>query len=124
MNGLYAKEYWKVAQLEIETLERIQAWTVVPRTNDITNVLPSTWTFKVKRDPDESVKKFKGCFCARGNKQIHGVDFFETYSLVVQWMTIRLMLVLECILDLCSKQGDITCAFLHASLGKDETVYI
>jgi hypothetical protein len=85
MNGLYAKEYWKVAQLEIETLERIQAWTVVPRTNDITNVLPSTWTFKVKRDPDESVKKFKGCFCARGNKQIHGVDFFETYSLVVQY---------------------------------------
>ena len=35
-----------------------------------------------------------------------------------------LMLVLECILGLCSKQGDITCAFLHASLGKDEAVYI
>ena len=34
------------------------------------------------------------------------------------------MLVLECILGLCSKQGDITCAFLHASLGKDEAVYI
>jgi hypothetical protein len=35
-----------------------------------------------------------------------------------------LMLVLECILGLCSKQGDITCAFLHASLGKYEAVYI
>jgi hypothetical protein len=34
------------------------------------------------------------------------------------------MLVLECILGLCSKQIDITCAFLHASLGKDEAVYI
>jgi hypothetical protein len=34
------------------------------------------------------------------------------------------MLVLECILGLFSKQGDITCAFLHASLGKDEAVYI
>ena len=34
------------------------------------------------------------------------------------------MLVLECILRLCSKQGDITCAFLHASLEKDEVVYI
>ncbi len=39
-------------------------------------------------------------------------------------MTIRLMLILECILVLCSKQGDITCAFLHAKLGKNETVYI
>ncbi len=34
------------------------------------------------------------------------------------------MLVLECILGLCSKQGDITCVFLHASLGEDEAVYI
>jgi hypothetical protein len=57
-------------------------------------------------------------------KQIHGVDFFQTYSLVVQWTTICLMLVLEYILGLCSKQGDITCAFLHTSLGKDEVVYI
>jgi hypothetical protein len=42
---------------------------------------------------------------------------------VSQWTTIRLMLILECILGLCSKQGDITCAFLHVSLGK-EAVYI
>jgi hypothetical protein len=124
MNGPYAEEYWKAAQLEIETLEKIKAWTIVPRTDDITNVLPSTWAFKVKRYPDGTVKKFKGRFCARGDKQIQGVDFIETYSPVVQWTTIRLMLVLECILSLCSKQGDITCAFLHASLGKDEAVYI
>jgi hypothetical protein len=34
------------------------------------------------------------------------------------------MVVLECILGLCLKQGNITYAFLHASLGKDEAVYI
>ncbi len=56
--------------------------------------------------------------------QIHGVDFFETYSPVVQWMTTQLMLVLECILGLYSKQDNITCAFLHTSLGEDEAVYI
>ncbi len=65
----------------------------MPCTHDITNVLPSTWAFKVKRYPDGLVKKFKGCFCARA--QIHGLDFFETYSPVVQWTTIRLMLVLD-----------------------------
>jgi hypothetical protein len=51
MNGPYAEEYWKAAQIEIETLERILAWTVVPRTDNITNVLPSTWAFKLKRYP-------------------------------------------------------------------------
>ena len=99
-------------------------WSVVSHTDDITNVLPSIWAFKVKQYPDGTIKKFKGCFCARGDKQIQGVDFFETYSPVVQWTTIRLMLVLKCILGLCSQQGNITCAFLHASLGKDETIYI
>jgi hypothetical protein len=39
-------------------------------------------------------------------------------------MPIQLMLVLECILGLCSNQGNITCAFLHASLGEDEAMYI
>jgi hypothetical protein len=96
MNGPYAEEYWKAAQIEVVTLEQIQAWTVVPRTDDITEILPSTWAFKVKCYPDGSINKFKGCFCARGDKQIHRVDFFETYSPVVQWTTICLMLVLEC----------------------------
>ncbi len=87
-------------------------------------VFPSTWAFKLKRFPDGSAKKFKGCFCACGDKQIQGIDFFETYSPEVQWTTIRLMLILECVLGLVSKQGDVTCAFLHAILPNGECVYI
>ena len=96
MNGPYADDYWKAAEAEIMTLESKDSWTVVERTDDM-NVLPSTWAFKLKRFPDGTVKKFKGRFCARGDKQIEGIDFFETYSPVVQWTTIRLMLILECV---------------------------
>jgi hypothetical protein len=42
MNGLYAKEFWGAAEIEIETLARITTWTVVSCTEDITNILPST----------------------------------------------------------------------------------
>ena len=57
--------------------------------------------------------------------QLEGVDFFETYAPLVQWTTICLMFILEVILDLKSaKQGDVTCAFLHADLGPGETVYV
>jgi hypothetical protein len=34
------------------------------------------------------------------------------------------MLILECVLDLKSKQGDVTCAFLHAKLPEEEKVYL
>ena len=60
MNGPYAKEFWMVAVIKIETLKCIKAWTVVSCTEDLTYVLPSTWTFKIKRYPDGTVKKFKG----------------------------------------------------------------
>ena len=56
--------------------------------------------------------------------QLEGVDFFETYAPVVQWTTIWLMLIFEVLLGLKSKQGDVTCAFLHAKLASDETVYV
>ena len=49
---------------------------------------------------------------------------FKTYAPVVQWTTVILMLILEVLLGLKSKQGDITAAFLHADLGKDEKVFV
>ena len=35
-----------------------------------------------------------------------------------------MMLILECLLDLKPKQGDVNCAFLHAHLQEKETVYV
>ncbi len=48
--------------------------------------------------------------------QLEGIDFFETYAPVVQWLTICLMFILEVLLGLKLKQGDVTWAFLHADL--------
>jgi hypothetical protein len=123
--GKFANEYWKDMEVEINNLEAINAWNVVeydPET--ILNVIKSTWAFKCKRFPDGLIKKFKARFCARGNMQIEGVDFFETYAPVVQWTTIRLMFILEVLLGLKLKQGDVTCAFLHADVEPGETIYV
>lgn len=123
MNGPFASEYWEAACIEIETLERMEAWDVVERTDDM-KVLPSTWAFKCKRFPDGLIKKFKARFCARGDFQKHGIDYWETYAPVVQWITVRLLLILECLLGLVSKQGDVSCAFLHAHLPEGDEVYL
>ena len=42
----------------------------------------------------------------------------------MQWTTVRLMLILEVLLDLKSKQGNVTAAFLHADLEEGEEVYV
>ena len=56
--------------------------------------------------------------------QLEGIDFFETYAPVVQLTKIRLMFILEVLLGLKLKQGDVTCAFLHSDLAPGETVYV
>ena len=101
----------------------MKAWEVVDQEDDM-NVIRSTWAFKLKRNPDGLIKKFKARFCAWGDMQLEGIDFFETYAPVVQWTTIRLMIILEVLLGLKSKQDDLTAAFLHANLGKDKKVFI
>ena len=86
-NGPMSEGFWKAMDIEIESLLKKDAWTVVDRTDDM-NVIESTWAFKVKRYPDGTIRKLKARFCARGYLQIEGVDFFDTYAPVVSWLTV------------------------------------
>ena len=101
----------------------MKAWEVVEREVSM-NFLSSTLAFKCKRFLYGVIKKFKYRFCARGDQKTKGVYYFETYAPVVMWTTIQLMLILECLLDLNFKQGDVNFAFLNAHLPEEETVYV
>ena len=115
MNGPNAEGFWEACKIEIETLEKMKVWDVVKR-EPWMNVLPSTWAFKVKRYPDGLVKKIKSRFCSGGHRQIKDVDYFETYAPVVNWTTVRLLLVLTAQLGLATKQVDYNAAFVHADI--------
>ncbi|KAL7485132.1 hypothetical protein ACHAW6_010731 [Cyclotella cf. meneghiniana] len=122
MSGENAANYYNAAIEELITLqEKLHCWELI-RYKSTMNVLPSTWAFKCKRYPDGRIKKFKARFCARGDRQKEGIDYFETWSPVVQWQTVRLMMIFSSILGLKSAQANITAAFVHADL--PETVYI
>jgi hypothetical protein len=114
-------------QVESNTLENeFDCWELVPHPGNSkeNNVLPSTWAFKIKRYPDGQVKKFKAQFCARGDHQKEGINFFETWAPVVQWSTVRIVMVLAAKLDLISVQCDITAAFVHARVPDKEKIYV
>jgi hypothetical protein len=122
MNGPNVEGFWDAMCKEVTSLtDQKGAWDVVLRQAWM-NVLPSTWAFKCKRFPDGLIKKLKARFCVRGDKQLKGVDFFETFAPVVSWTTIQLMLILSLILGLATRQVDYTAAFLHAPINED--VYV
>ena len=121
MNGAHAAEYVEAMKLEIATLTGQQTWEIVPRTGRL-NVLKSTWAFKLKRLPDGTPYRFKARFCARGDMQKEGVDYFDTYAPVVQWSTVRLLLSTVLTEGWATRQVDYTNAFAQAML--KEEVYI
>jgi hypothetical protein len=119
MNGPDKAGHWKACEIELKTLtKKCDACDVVDRSSWM-NVLPSTRAFKCKRYPDGSIRKLKSRFCCRGNKQIKGVDFFDTFAPVVNWMTVHLMLILSLILGLSTKQVDYTAAFVQAPIDQN-----
>ena len=88
------------------------------------NIIPGTWAFRVKRYPDNRIKKYKARFCVRGDKQIQGIDVFDTYAPVVGWATVRMMLTMAACLKWDSVQVDFDAAFVHATLPESEQVFL
>ena len=50
-------------------------------------------SLKQKRYPDGSLNEHKYIICDHGGKQTRGQDYWDTYAPVVNWASIRLLLV-------------------------------
>jgi hypothetical protein len=110
-----------VKELHDHTIRR--HWKLVPRsTIGNAKTIKAIWSFKRKRRPDGSLLKHKARLCAHGGMQIHGETYWDTYSPVVNWISIRVMLILSVIHGLHSRSIDFTLAFPHAE--SDVPIYM
>ena len=98
---------------EIQSLMRRDTWESVLRKSVADhNVLPVTWSFKFKRKPDWTIRKFKARYCVRGDTQKRlSPKTLNSYYPVVQWATVRLVLILKCILGFQSQSIDFINSF-------------
>jgi hypothetical protein len=120
-NSPDAAGFMKAMEIEINTLIQMQAFIVVDK-QPWMNVVSSVWAFKWKRYPDGSIRKLKARIYACGFEQIEGVDYFETFAPLVQWMTVRVILIMTILLNLENKQINYTAAFMQAPI--DHDVYV
>ena len=89
MNSPHEKGFKKAAELEFDTLQRLHVWDIVNR-KPWMNVLPTTWSFRVKHTVEGMIRKFKGRICACGDLEKPGIHFdpFDIWSPVVSWTTV------------------------------------
>jgi hypothetical protein len=112
----------KAMQKEIDGLTDILE--VVPRQSLPLNTkpLPAIWAFRRKRNPDWSISKWKARINAHGGRQQHGVNYWETYAPVVNWSTVRLVMILSLLNGFFSRQIDFIQVYTQAPL--DCPIYI
>ncbi|GJQ98519.1 ribonuclease H-like domain-containing protein [Tanacetum coccineum] len=82
----------------------------------------SMWLFKHKFHVDGTLSYYKSCLVASGSSQQLGVDFDETFSLVIKSATIRTVISLAVSRQWPIHQLDVKNAFLKGDLF--ETVYM
>ena len=110
------KDEWKQATIsELEALQRNNTWSLVPL---LEGRIPigCRWVYKVKENPNGSVRKYKARLVAKGFHQQVGFDFNETFSPVVKPTTIRIVLTIALSRGWSVRQLDINNAFLNGIL--------
>lgn len=103
---------------EVGDHESRDHWSVVPRSTMPvgTKTILAIWSFKRKRFPDGRINKHKARLCAHGGMQTWGVNYWETYSPVVNWLSVRTLMALSIIHDLETRSIDFVLAFPQADL--------
>ena len=80
------------------------------------------WSFKRKRYLDGTLNRHKARLCAHGGHQQRGVNYWETYAPVVNWVSVRFLLIISQLAGLETQALDFILTFSQAKL--DVPVYM
>jgi hypothetical protein len=110
-------QFLKAMQEEVQAHTENKLWELYPRrlVPQGTPIIPAVWSMKRKRRiSTREVYKWKARLAFDGSKQIHGVNFWETYAPVASWPTIRYILTLALINRWHMQQIDFVLAYTQA----------
>ena len=79
----------------------------------------SIWKFNRKRTRYMRLIKHKARLCSHGGMQQWGVNYWKTYYLVVNWMSIRDMITLSITIELHTKSVGFVLAYTQSDVKTD-----
>ncbi|KAK8590170.1 hypothetical protein V6N12_024552 [Hibiscus sabdariffa] len=93
-----SEKWLEAMRSEMDSMSNNQVWTLVEQPEGI-KPIGCKWVFKKKTDMDGNVQTYKGRLVAKGFRQIHGIDYDETFSPVAMFKSIRILLAIAAFHD-------------------------
>ena len=113
---------WKLAmEREIDSIEKNETWNLVELPAD-KKVIGVKWIYKLKKNADGKIVKYKARPVAKGYTQKQGIDVDELYAPVTRLETVRLLLALSAKYNWEVHHLDVKTAFLNGEIS--EEVYV
>ena len=118
LDGAQAEEWKPAADFEYKSLMENNTWKLVELPSD-RKAAGCKWVFKVKYGVDGTVERFKARLVAKGYAQKYGIDYNETFSPVVRFSSIRVLLAFAVQRGMLIHQMDVVTAFLNGRLKEE-----
>lgn len=110
---------WKDAmESEYNSLLQNETWILVEKPEN-QRVIDNKWVFKVKKNPDDTIDRYKARLVCRGFNQEYGIDYMETFAPVVRFDSLRAILAIVAERKMHMLQFDVKTAFLNGELEED-----
>uniref|UniRef100_A0AAV1UB94 Reverse transcriptase Ty1/copia-type domain-containing protein n=1 Tax=Peronospora matthiolae TaxID=2874970 RepID=A0AAV1UB94_9STRA len=114
--GVQVKMQWKQRTWQNLRLSKTQSTFLIKITAKLPRgqgAIGAKWVFKIKRKADVSIEKYKARLVAKGFKQKYGIDYTETFSPVVKYVTLCMVIAITKYFDWPLDQLDVVTAFLY-----------
>lgn len=114
-------EWQKAMANEMKSLADNKVWKLCELPPN-RKALPCKWVYRIKRNPDGTIDKYKARLVVKGFRQRKGIDYEQTFSPVARMATIRALLSVSAKENLYLTQFDVSTAFLNGKL--QEEIYM
>ena len=116
------REEWKKASsTKIESINENNVWDLAELPEN-KRVIGCKWVFKRKLKANGSVERYKARLVTQGFSQHFGVDYDETFCLIVRFESLHTLIAVAVQNGLKIHQMDVTTAFLNGTI--EEEVYM
>ncbi len=114
-SGAYAQQWSQAMKEEFVQLEVNKTWSLVHRSQIEPGLkhLGRKWVYKVKRDVNGNIARFKARWVVKGYLKQFGVDFDQTFAEVVKPIAFHSFFAIAAYYDLKIDQMDVKTAFLY-----------